>query len=118
MRDHKQRGGAVKIKDTQLSSSPRLPSVSRAPGCTEPSQRQGELQRENVECNRELGKMQTLGSDKIQLGQDHVPGPSLRINDTKQEAGKPAALRFNAFASLTAFTRQAQHFLLKWYFVC
>lgn len=89
--------------------------MSRAPGCTEPSQRQGELQRENVECNRELGKMQTILAltDLSQLGQDHVPGPSLRINDSKQEAGKTAALRFNAFANLTAFTRQVQHFLLK-----
>ena len=71
--------------------------MSTARGCTEPSQRQGELQRENVECNRELGKMETILAltDLSQLGQDHVPG-SLHTNDSKQEAGKIAGLCFNA----------------------
>lgn len=42
--------------------------------------------------------MQTIlaVTDLSQLGQDHIPGPSLCINDSKQGAGKIAALCFSA----------------------
>lgn len=50
----------------------------------------GRIQKENAECNNRLGKMQTILAltDLSQLGQDHVPGPSFCINDSKQGAGK------------------------------
>lgn len=35
-------------------------------------------------------------TDLSQVGQDHSPGPSLHINDSKQGDGKIAALCFNA----------------------